>query len=157
MSAGATAFFSIDEVMFDGEVTPDWQHSEPIFVGGVGVVDMFFQLSAPPGGMMLALPMSFDWHLQLNPSGDADDWYSESVELVEADGTMNYKPAMRHLSIETLLLEVGDLKAQTQSDAMIESRQHARIGLNARQMRVVFRGQLGSPGGQVSIVALRGR
>ncbi len=138
----------IPEVLFEGPASMEFQNTRAMFIGGSTVVDLFFQL-VTLGQMTMVLPVVFDWAAQLNPTGEPEDWYLETVEAAEADGNVNHKPSFRHLQgLESLLVPMGD---------WVALRYHVRLGCNARQLRLGFRGELGSAKSAVKITALRGR
>ncbi len=148
MTLAPSPALPVPEVIFEGPASMEFRNTRALFIGGATVVDLFFRL-VTLGEIRVTLPVVFDWAAQLNPTGAEEDWYLETVEAADGDGQVNHKPSFRHLQgLETLLVPSGDWVALTY---------HVRLGCNARQMRLGFRGQLGSEKSTVKITALRGR
>lgn len=136
------------EVLFDGELSaePAWKASERLYTEGARQVDLYLELRAPERAAATLIPPKFEWYLELNPSEGAG-WYAETREELEPDG---------HVSHRHRLHRLGDLEAAaTDPGGELAFREHVRQAVNARSVRVVFRGWVGQ-GGRAKITARGG-
>lgn len=146
-------------VLYEGDLSPEWERTDAAFIGDGNVVDLFIRLYAPPPSIRVELPVFFDWRMLVNPTGESGDWYAETMEesvTDPAECTVNYRPVVRRiLGLEGLVMHAAQGGFEEGEFAM--SSHHVRLGMNARQLRMVFRGQLGGAGAQIKITLLRGR
>ncbi len=136
------------EVLFEGELgaEPDWKGSERIYTQGARHVDLYLELRAPERAAATLIPPKFEWYLERNPAEGAG-WYAETREELEPDGQVAHRHRVHRLA---------DLEAAaTDPGGELVFRVHARHAVNARNVRVVFRGWVGQ-GGRAKITALGG-
>ncbi len=136
------------EVLYDGELWAelDWKGTERIYTQGARHVDLYLELVAPERAAATLIPPRFEWYLELNPS-EGGAWYAETREELEADGQVTHRQRVHRL---------GDLEAvATDPGGALKVRVHARQPVNARNVRVVFRGWVGQ-GGRAKITAQGG-
>lgn len=136
------------EVLYEGELSPEpvWKGSERIYTQGARHVDLYLELRAPERAAATLIPPRFEWYLELNPAEGAG-WYAETREELEPDGQVAHRQRVHRL---------GDLEAAaTDPGCELVYRVHARQTVNARNVRVVFRGWVGQ-GGRAKIMAQGG-
>ncbi len=136
------------EGLYEGALSPEptWQASERLYTEGARHVDLYLELVAPERAAATLIPPRFEWYLEQNPSEGAG-WYAETREELEPDG---------HVSHRHRLHRLGDLEAAaTDPGGALAFREHVRQAVNARNVRVVFRGWVGQ-GGRAKITARGG-
>lgn len=142
-------------VLWDGPLDAEWTRSHACFIGDGQTVDVFIRLCMPPPSIQVRLPVFFEFRVMLNPTGEDGDWYAEMSEHTEnkaGECVVSYRPLVRRiLGLEQLLV----LPEAQEGGA--DASHHVRLELNARQLRLVFRGELGGDDARVKITALRGR
>ncbi len=133
-------------VLYDGELAGDgeeWQATERLFIAGARVVDLFFELGAPERAAATLIPPRFEWYAEMNPLERAG-WFQETTEERAGDRATH----------RVLTHELGELEhAATFPEGCFLYRQHIPLRVNARLLRLVFRGWVGQQG-RAKILAL---
>lgn len=121
-----------------------WTGSQPLFAAGAERLDLYFEFQAPARAAATLITPRFEWYLELEPA-QGEGWFQETHEHFADDGTRSEQRKISRL---------GDIiEDAVDPAAALVFRQQATTPINARRVRVVFRGWVGQ-NGAVKILAL---